>query len=406
VTGGMKLLLATASLAVVGCADSGELKIRAIADPLTKAVKPGNPLLGEARGLLALGNVGLAIEAYRKVLRAQPDSIEALAGLAECYDQMGRHDLARVKYEAALAIAPKNPLLLRTFAASLERQGRRAEGLALRAEANLAEADEVAELERDVPVERAAAPPRAVPGQPMASAAPATIRSATPPATATIAPAKVARSSAPPQAAATAGVTHWTIDLAPSPPSSVTVKLPPASPPGIQSLRKAIESAWVAINPLPPAETAKAVGARAQAPSEKHGPRLERLSLGEVALVTKSPLWKTELVHRTAISTTVRFVPLTPLPRLAGVRLLNAARQQGLAARTRVALNRGGWNRVSIGDADRVRQRSLVLYSTATAQAARRLAAEFGFGIARDPRPGPLTVLLGRDSVGRAEKRS
>jgi Flp pilus assembly protein TadD len=93
----MKLLLATASLAVVGCADSGELKIRAIADPLTKAVKPGNPLLGEARGLLALGNVGLAIEAYRKVLRAQPDSIEALAGLAECYDQMGRHDLARVK---------------------------------------------------------------------------------------------------------------------------------------------------------------------------------------------------------------------------------------------------------------------------------------------------------------------
>jgi hypothetical protein len=61
---------------------------------------------------------------------------------------------------------------------------------------------------------------------------------------------------------------------------------------------------------------------------------------------------------------------------------------------------------VSIGDADRTRQKSLILYSTATAEAARRLAAEFGFGIARDPRPGPLTVLLGRDSIGRAEKRS
>ena len=135
-------------------------------------------------------------------------------------------------------------------------------------------------------------------------------------------------------------------------------------------------------------------------------PRLERLSLAEVALVTTTqPRWRTEVVRRTASSTTVRFVPLAELRRGSGVRLLNAARYQGLAARTRVALNRKGWNRVSIGDAAKVRERSLVLYSPATMAAAQKLAAEFGFGIARESRPGPLTVLLGRDAV-RAAARS
>ena len=58
------------------------------------------------------------------------------------------------------------------------------------------------------------------------------------------------------------------------------------------------------------------------------------------------------------------------------------------------------------GDADRVRQRSLVLYSPATAVAARTLAAEFGFELAKDSRPGWLTVLLGKDAITRSRRRS
>src|SRR6185369_5932142 len=109
------------------------------ADPYTKATKAGSPAVVEGRSLLAMGSVGLAIEAFRKALIQQPDSIEALAGLAECYDQMGRADLSRAKYEAALAIAPNNATLLRTFAISLERQGNYAEGASLRKEAAEAE---------------------------------------------------------------------------------------------------------------------------------------------------------------------------------------------------------------------------------------------------------------------------
>ena len=71
-----------------------------------------------------------------------------------------------------------------------------------------------------------------------------------------------------------------------------------------------------------------------------------------------------------------------------------------------MALNGKGWKRVSIGDALLVRQRSLVLYSAATAAVAKRLATQFGFAIAKDARPGQITILLGRDSIGPAQKRS
>ncbi|HEX6072786.1 MAG TPA: LytR C-terminal domain-containing protein [Sphingomicrobium sp.] len=390
-TGGIKVLLATAALATAGCAETGELNIRAVADPLTKAVKPGNPMIDEARGLLALGNVGLAIEAYRKVLRSQPGNIEALAGLAECYDRMGRHDLSRMKYEAALAVAPRNPILLRTFAASLERQGRMAEGKALRAEADQDEsaaavasvglAPGVTAPTREVAIV-AATPVAAAPAVPTPATAvstpPARIAAAPAPAVSTP-PARIAPTPAPAAPVLPIRIAQQANGPAAVAPSigSITVKLPPASAP------------------------------KAEAAPVRQGPRLERLSLVEVELVTSDqPRWKTELVHRTALSTTVRFVPLAPAPRFAGVRLLNAARHQGLAARTRLVLNRKGWDGVRIGDADRVRQRSLVLYSPATAGVAKRLAAEFGFGIAKDPRPGPLTVLLGRDAIGRARSAS
>jgi len=363
--GGIKALLTTTVLAAAGCADSSVLNIRAAADPLTKAIKPGNPMVAEARGLLALGNIGLAIEAYRKVVREDPGSSEALAGLAECYDRMGRHDLSRAKYEAALAIAPKSPILLRTFATSLERQGRFAAGKALRAEAEKVESADVATRVQ-------LAPRYSTPIQDHAARA-VTERAA--------APAPVP--AAPPVRAATRD------DAARA--ASVTIKVPPATP----------------ARPEPPT-TLTPTTARPRAPASlAQRPRLERVSLAEVALFTSSlPHWKTELVRRTRISTTVRFVPLSPVSRHAGVRLLNAARHQGLAARTRLALNRSGWNRVTIGDAGRIRARSLVLYSPATAPLASRLAAEFGFAIAKDPRPGPLTVLLGRDAIGRARSKS
>ena len=61
------------------------------------------------------------------------------------------------------------------------------------------------------------------------------------------------------------------------------------------------------------------------------------------------------------------------------IRLLNAARRQGLAARTRTYLVNRGWRRIEIGDATVVRERSVVLYSAGRQKLGQSLAAQFGF---------------------------
>ncbi len=357
-----KMLFAPLAMTLVSCvANDGKFNVRPIANPLAAAQQRGSPMIQEGRNLLALGSVGLALEAFRKSLRDEPASnVEALAGIAACYERMGRWDLSRANYEAALAVEPHNTILLNSFAASLDAQGNRAEAVELRTEIARREAATVAAAANDI-------------------ARTATAESA-PLAPPQVTPAPAAAQPAPnvPRAA---------------PAASVTVALPPARPvAGVVPTTASVK----------PTRTAQAV-----MPAAAPGPRLERTSLGEVALVTSGePLWRPQVVARSQHRVTVQFVALRPAYRDTRVRLLNAARYQGLAARTRMSLGRKGWNRVVIGDAGRVRERTLVLYSPATADAARRLSAEFGFGIARDARAGPLTVLLGRDAVRRGQAKS
>jgi len=110
--------------------------------------------------------------------------------------------------------------------------------------------------------------------------------------------------------------------------------------------------------------------------------RLERISLGEIALVTNgTPLWIT--------------LPAATPGR--SVRLLNAARRQGLAARHRAQLEGVGWRSVAIGDAPRTRRSSLVLYPTGQDREARRLAADLRIAALRPERRADILVLLGRD---------
>jgi alkylation response protein AidB-like acyl-CoA dehydrogenase len=80
--------------------------------------------------------------------------------------------------------------------------------------------------------------------------------------------------------------------------------------------------------------------------------------------------------------------------------LLNAARVQGLAARTRAYLTGRGFVGARIGDAPAVRRQSAILYSQVDARRAERLAAQFGFAL--EKREGVLlgvTILLGRDAA-------
>src|SRR5881397_3735616 len=109
--------------------------------------------------MLALGNVGLALEAFRRIQREQPASAEAFAGIAACYASMGRYDLERANYEFALAYAPNDPAFLSALANSLERLGESDQAAQVRSEA--------ARL-RSVPITRApteqeASAPLAVP---------------------------------------------------------------------------------------------------------------------------------------------------------------------------------------------------------------------------------------------------
>jgi len=129
------LSIGGAALAVAACSQSkGVVEVRARPAPVVADNKALPLRIAEAHVQLALGNVALASESYRKALRDDPESLAALVGLATAYDQMGRHDLARRYYEVALALAPDSAALLDALAASLERQGDQAEARAIRRE--------------------------------------------------------------------------------------------------------------------------------------------------------------------------------------------------------------------------------------------------------------------------------
>ena len=297
------------AVALSSCSGSA-IEVRSIRQPLAEGRQPADARVAEGNAQLALGNVGLAIEAYRKALREQPDSVDAMMGLATCYDRMGRADLSRRHYEMALAVEPANTDVYSQLAQSLDSQGQSDE--AARVKAELAARVVAPEASREVP---------------------------------------------------------GSVPVLPPPPAqSVTVALAPP-----RSLPVAVER---------PAS----------------GIRLERISLREVALVTQpaQPRWEARTVARTATSTTIRF---DKKPQ-ALVTLLNAARVQGLAARTRAYLSGRGFAGAHIGDAPAVRRQSAILYSQADSVRAERIAAQFGFRLERQDgtKPG-VTILLGRDAA-------
>jgi len=318
---GTKVVFAL-SFAVASCAaPAPQTQIRSV------GALPSSGDVAEGEAQLAIGNVALAMETFRKAIREQPTDVRALAGLALSYERMGRLDLSRKWLETALATAPDDPALLRNFADVLELQGNKDQAVAVRAEANV-DAQLVA----------------AATGRAMAKNA---------------APVVGTKAAA-----------------------SVTVVLPPPAP------------ARLAF--APPVKAPVQLSAAIQ-----NGPRLERLSLGEVALITSGkPLWATIDQH-SDVKLAVQFIPLQGPPRL-----LNAARVEGLAARTRESLAGKGWRKIEIGDAPAVRERTLVLYPAQDRARAERLVAQLGVGTVQPSFAGRITVLLGRDIARSAARRS
>ena len=409
-------------------------------------MRQGADGLADARGQLAIGNVGLALEGFRKVARNYPDNAEAYAGMAACYEAMGRFDLAETKYEAALAFAPRDPALLAALAGTLDRLGR---------------ADSAAELRGEIAQQNSAAMAL---DQTSADDAPAAVAQRLPAArTVTVAlpPAQLAaRTPVTVSGVSQAERLHGATPLAdnaisvrpdaPAPSERVSVKLPaprlaePATvtmqsaalalhgpaldqpaplrldlSPNIpaarlnQDARVALQSAPLPVRaanlaanapltlerstsiPAPRLSERAAVDVRAS-----RAPRLERMSPGEVALLTGGgPVWRTEVVARTPQKLAVRWVPLATAAARPSIRLLNAARWQGLAARNRSFLVDRGWRKIEIGDAKVARAQSLVLYPAEHHAIGRRLAAQFGCRAQPVKGADVFLVLLGRDAA-------
>lgn len=436
--GGATFLVGAVLLANSACGNDGKLEVRAMPTPLAAGRQPVPFRIAEAYGQLALGNVALALESFRKAAREDPSSVQALAGIATCYDRMGRFDLSRRNYEAALALAPGNASLLGAFAASLDQQGQTAEAASVRREiaarlaaaaptapAAIAPQVAVAAVRQDTPVGRsvtvALPPPQ-----------PAVVHSAPAPAPEKVAPEqprpapiiaakpilkaepKIAALERPKLAAVVAAEPVPTpkpkiaAPEQPKPAPIIASKSVPTAEPKIaapvapalplaQAPAKGVGSVTITLPPPRPAEAKPILKAPAVA-VVRTGPRIERLSRGEVALITTpAPQWKAT----TAIRLSPRFVPLRQAAGvLAEVRLLNAARVDRLAARTRNYLGNRGWRKVMIGDAEIARAKSLIVYPTGQRELAAKLSAQTGIAMTERPGVRMVTMLLGRDAAG------
>jgi tetratricopeptide (TPR) repeat protein len=357
---GGKALAIGASFAIVGCATaSSNVQVRAV-DPAAK-LHQGNDELSAAQGLLALGSVGLALEGFREAQRHQPTDPRPLAGIAACYTSMGRYDLAEQNYQAALALAPEDPVLLRSLADIFAAEGKTNEAAEARIEA------------------AKNATPAALAQPPVAQTAMAALHKPAASVTVELPPVRPVEHLA--SAAFNAAVTIAPERLPVASSSSITVPVPPARP-----------------RLSAPADVDLAT--RSLRVDEPVSPRLVRVSPGEVALVTTAkPLWQAQLVSRTQTSTTVRWVPLQMASAHPNIQILNAARREGMAARARSILLDRGWRRIAIGDAPATREDSVVLYPASRSMLGRSLAAQFGFRSVMTPGTDVLVILLGRDSA-------
>ena len=444
---GGKFIASSAAIAVAACGgQQGKLEIRSTPKPLSQIERSVPARIAEARGLLALGNVGLALTSFRIAAREDPNSVDALAGIAASYDQMGRFDLSRRYYESALALAPADRQLLAAFAASLQLQGKAAEALSVRREiAARAAAASTPVHESPAPagpvappVEMAAAEPKPAPAPVAAPSklAPIVPVTAAPEAEAAPAPKPRQRTAPKPMERPEVRVAAFQPEVkptsAPRPTpavqpaalgQSVTVKLPPARPvaeapaPELAKREFARPTPSVVDRQLPMHEPApvnlpqdftdvallRSVEERIPEPAviTELGPRIERVSMGEIALITvPKPSWKPTTVAVSNRTAKVRFVPLRQANlQPAKVRLLNAARVNRLAARTRNFLNARGWRGLAIGNANSTRARSVILYPAKQRAAAQRLSAQFGFPLSRRASGSHIVVLLGSDAA-------
>lgn len=107
-----------------GCAafqPQARLEIRAV--ETAGQATANSDALAEGRALLNLGQNANAISAFRAALRETPDNGDAYNGLAIAYDRIGRQDLAQRYFELAVSVDPENDRFRGNLARLFNRTG-------------------------------------------------------------------------------------------------------------------------------------------------------------------------------------------------------------------------------------------------------------------------------------------
>jgi hypothetical protein len=100
----LALSVSAALLGTTACTTSApKIQVRAVVKGSAPQQETASAELLQAHGHLALGSVALALEGYRRTNRMDPDNVEAMMGMAECYARMGRADIASRYSQMALA---------------------------------------------------------------------------------------------------------------------------------------------------------------------------------------------------------------------------------------------------------------------------------------------------------------
>lgn len=155
-------------------ADGAAVQAKAALPPVqpvdTLPARAAGTAVERGKAELRAGRPADAVAAFREALAADPQSVEALSGMAIAYDQLGRYDLSRPLYEAALILDPRSPVLLYNYGLSLSRQRDRTGALRF---LSLAAAGGDAEVETAALRLIAALDPEGAATRPAAPAAPA-----------------------------------------------------------------------------------------------------------------------------------------------------------------------------------------------------------------------------------------
>ena len=96
------------SVMITGCAAQQSVAPEYRLSSSSVAAAEGASMLQRGRAQLAAGLDALAIESFRNEIRVNPNNADAFNGLAVAYGRIGRNDLAQRYFETALAKDPGN----------------------------------------------------------------------------------------------------------------------------------------------------------------------------------------------------------------------------------------------------------------------------------------------------------